>query len=343
MSGLDRGFACSWPQSGLRVLVTGASGMIGAAVVRELAGRGIPVRAQVRDSAHPGCPRPCPEVEIASLDFNDCTSGELKALLAGCACVVHCAALVHNPRACREDYERANVRATEMLAGAAAASQVSRFIFLSTSAVYGSGSFSFVDETAATAAESPYAASKLASESWLRDSRLFATTIVLRPPLVFGEGDRGNMIKLIRAIKRGRFVHLSDKAKQAMKSLIYAADLASAVWLCMDRLPPGFHVLNAANAEPVSLRHLTGEIAGALGRKDDLIELPSGFVRAAAGAAVALFGRRAPVTPAEIDRLTATNTLDTRLIASTTGFTARHSLKLALAREVAWAEENALI
>src|SRR5262249_32272229 len=101
------------------VLVTGATGMIGRAVVARLCRDNLPVRAQVRDLvdfhrlAAGGS-----QVEARKLEFERATTGEFAGLVAGCSAVVHTAALVHASGAPYREYELVNVRSSQQLAEA---------------------------------------------------------------------------------------------------------------------------------------------------------------------------------------------------------------------------------
>ena len=88
----------------------------------------------------------------------------------------------------------------------------------------------------------------------------------LRPGMVFGEGDRGNLIKLIKTIGKKRYVQIGTG--KTLKSLIYSRDLARGVIDCINNLPEGRHILNAANPEAVSMAKLSNEIWQVLGVRE---------------------------------------------------------------------------
>jgi len=199
-----------------RVALTGATGFIGSAVLTRLVACGWQVRALYR-------PRPDrkpaaqPGVEWIQGDLSDERS--LAALVTGTAAVVHCAGTVRGAAAA--GFERVNADGTRRLVQAAAsASQASRFLLMSS-----------------LAARSPdlsaYAASKRNAERALEAASRNVRWTVLRPPAVYGPGDR-ELEPLFRWIARG--IAPLPAGGAGRFSLIYVDDLASAVsrWLDVD-------------------------------------------------------------------------------------------------------------
>ncbi|HEY9871665.1 MAG TPA: NAD-dependent epimerase/dehydratase family protein [Candidatus Obscuribacterales bacterium] len=326
-----------------KVLVTGATGLVGRALVAKLLAQGLPVRAQVRSAALfcDTAGGAWQNVEVKEADFAVAEKRDLAALVQGCSAVVHTAALVHDPDAAVADFERINVRATRELAEAAAQTGVESFVFLSTIGVYGQGPLENVREDAPIKPVTAYAVSKAKSEDWLLSAGLFERTVVLRPSLVFGEGDRGNLIKLIRQIKSGKYVHVD--AGLTSKSLIYSGDLARAICLSLADLPGGRHVYNIANPDAVSLTALVTTIARCLGRRCQFVTLPKPLVMRVARLAHLMLGKRSPVTAEQIDRLVTTATCCVEKFVAATGFRPQYTLPEALAAEIAWGQSTGLL
>src|SRR5690349_5679593 len=184
----------------MRILVTGASGFIGAALCRGLLARGHAVRAAIR---HPGA-FPLPP-ELQGIVVPDLAAEfDRRALLAGVDAVVHAAAIAHR-HAGEAEIERINFDATARLAEAAAG-LVRRFVFLSSVKVHGedSGGRAFA-ETDATVPEDAYGRSKLEAERFLTDlaTRHGMELALIRPPLVYGPGVRGNFLRLLGWVDSG--------------------------------------------------------------------------------------------------------------------------------------------
>jgi nucleoside-diphosphate-sugar epimerase len=328
------------------VLVTGASGLIGRAVLLDLLAKSsYDIRAQVRNvpkaRADVGHAVDFTKIQMKEGDFASMLERDLRSLTQGCKTIIHCAGLAHRPEAPYQEYEVNNVRATQLLAEAAAASSVETFVFLSSSAVYGPGPFERVDESAPLKARTPYAVSKATSEAWLQRFKGIPKIIILRPSLVFGEGDRGNLLNLIREVKNSRYRHVG--AASTGKSVIYSRDLARAITLCLEKLPAGVHLLNAANPEPVSMKDLAEEIAKALNLGKKIQSVPASLARLGIKAVNALLPGRGPVTEEQLEKLTTTTTCSVTRLVQATGFSPTSSLGSALKAEIAWATEANLL
>lgn len=332
------------PNGNNSVLVTGASGMIGRQVVdilqRESYGV---VRAQVRDKIA-AKQRINNAFDVAMADFKtaDFTmmlEKDYRALTAGCHTVVHTAGLVHMPDAQYQEYEVMNVRATQQLAEACKANKVNTLVFFSSSAVYGPGPFSNIDESAPIKATSPYAVSKSTSENFLRSLDGIPRIIVLRPSLVFGEGDRGNLIKMIREIKSERYKHIGGG--KTGKSIIYARDCANSVLSVLQKTPPGYHVYNVANPQPVTVFELAETIGSALNIK--VGSYNAGILKMGVKLLETFMPGKAPVTSEQLEKLTTETTCSVDKLVSETGFKPKTDLDKALKAEIAWADQNNLL
>ncbi|RZJ25879.1 MAG: NAD-dependent epimerase/dehydratase family protein, partial [Brevundimonas sp.] len=184
----------------MTILVTGATGFLGRAVVDHLIGEGRAVRAAVRRDPGPGA------VAVGELSADT----DWSAALAGIDAVVHCAARAHvlnetsdNPLA---RFRAVNTEATVALAQQAAAAGVRRFVFISSIGVNGS-------ETHGTPfrhddppqPHSPYAVSKHEAELALHAiaAETGLEVVVIRPPLITGPDPKGNLATLNKAIARG--------------------------------------------------------------------------------------------------------------------------------------------
>ncbi len=132
----------------------------------------------------------------------------------------------------------------------------------------------------------PYAQSKLEAErriSALAEESGLRTTM-LRPVTLYGEGDPGNVARLMRAIDRRRFVWIGKGENR--KTLIYRDDAARACFLAAGRAAgPRVEVYNLA-AGDFTMREIVDHIADALGRKRPAWHIPApvalGMVRCAA-------------------------------------------------------------
>jgi nucleoside-diphosphate-sugar epimerase len=189
------------------VAITGATGFIGQHVVRRLR-EGWRVRILTRRAVDPA--RFGAEVEAVRGDLDDLPS--LQRLLDGAAAVVHVAGLIKARS--RDEFFRANAQSVGRLAEiAAAAPGPPRFVLMSS--------------LAARAPElSDYAASKRAGEAALLAAGAALPWTILRPPAVYGPGDRATL-SFFRAVQRGIGPLLGTES--ARLSLIHVEDLANAI------------------------------------------------------------------------------------------------------------------
>jgi nucleoside-diphosphate-sugar epimerase len=206
--------------------VTGATGCIGSALTSRLANDGWHVVALVRDRSRA---RHLPKnVEIIEADLGDCE--RMTEAMRGCQTVFHLAAKVHAaPGTPQEEFERDNVAGTRNVVAAAIENQIERFVFFSTIAVYGESDVT-TDESTATKPTTDYGVSKLEAERIVLASKL--KTTVLRLPVVYGGRDRGNVAKLVEAIRRNRYFIVGSgqnlKSMVAVENVIDAALIAAA-------------------------------------------------------------------------------------------------------------------
>lgn len=254
------------------VLVTGASGFLGSALVNELLESGYDVRALVR---HPGSSSYPKSVEIIVGDIRDPQCA--KQASAGCDTVVHLAGQAHaldDDHVSDQDYQSINVDGTKHLLDGAVAGGVRTFIFASSVKVFGETTTGSVDESEPPAPQSPYARSKWMAEqlitSYGKGGRL--ATLSLRLPLVYGPTEKGNLYRMIAAIDRGKFPPLPPV--QAVRSMLYVKNFVLAVRaaLQLDRFLKPMYVLT--DAKPYSITEVYDLLRRGLGLPPPLSRVP---------------------------------------------------------------------
>jgi nucleoside-diphosphate-sugar epimerase len=177
-----------------RILVTGASGFVGSAVIAALAKDGHAVRAAVRRST-----RDFPD-SIELVQHGDLAEPvDWSPVLLGIDFVIHLAGIAHiGPRVGATLYDRVNHLATAQLAKAAAQASIDRFVFMSSiRAQSGPAADHALTERDPPAPTDAYGRSKLAAEQAIREAGLSFT--ILRPVLIYGAGVKGNLAMLARA------------------------------------------------------------------------------------------------------------------------------------------------
>ena len=255
-----------------RILVTGASGFIGAHIVRRLAADGHAVVATGRDV---GRMRVLDDVATKLLSA-DLADDPLDDMLEGCDVVVHCAAL-SSPWGRVEEFQKANVVATGRLLDAARRHGVRRFVHMGSPSIY----FRFRDQFNVGEDFQPprrwvteYARSKWESECRVRDaSDDQLQTVILRPRAVFGEGDRAILPRLLALAARGWFP-LVD-AGRAVIDVTHVDNLSGLVAHCVQaELPGNGRAYNVSNGTPIRVRALLEQLFEALGLQPTLVTLP---------------------------------------------------------------------
>ena len=263
------------------VLVAGADGFVGRAVVDRLLRDGAGVRAAVR-KRRPGLLQGVRVIEGLDLIRGDGWA----AALSGVSSIVHCAARVHVTRDRATDplaeFRRVNVDGTLALATLAAEAGVKRFVFVSSIGVNGAetmGQAFAADD--APAPHSAYAVSKLEAEIALRDlsSRLGIELAVVRPPLVYGPDAPGNFGALFRAVARG--VPMPLGAVHNLRSLVALDNLVDLLVLCTRHPAAAGETFLASDGADVSTTLLLRRMASALDRHARLLPVPVSVLRGA--------------------------------------------------------------
>ena len=161
-------------------------------------------------------------------------------------------------------------------------------------------------------------------------------TLVLRPVVVYGEGDKGNVIRMLRSIRRRRFALVAGG--RARKSLVYAGNLAAAVAHLLpleDRWEGDTFI--AMDPRPYSLKELAAAMAAALGVPPPRLSLPALPLRLVGGTLEALcrpLGVRPLLSAHTVRKLTTDLVYDGSQLVAKTGFQHPFDLAAGLARTV---------
>lgn len=313
------------PPSPDRILLTGATGFVGRALLARLQDAGRPVRAALRTAAS------CAAAETAVIgDIGPDTRWQ--DALQDIDCVVHLAARTHvlddrstDPLAV---YREINVLGSVRLAQQAAAAGVRRLVFLSSVKVNGETTalhpFTEADPPAPLDA---YGITKTEAENALR--RIGAETgmeiAILRPPLVYGPGVKGNLLRLLDLVHRGIPLPLASIRNQ--RSLVYVDNLADAIVCCIDAAAAAGASYMVSDGEDVSTPELIGKLAAAMGKSPRLLPCPPALLNLGA----AMLGKRATAL-----RLTGSLTVDSSRIRHDLGWQPRSSLDQGLNAMARW-------
>lgn len=257
------------------MLVTGANGFVGRAVVAGLALRGHKVRGVRRRHAMLTVDGVSAAV-IAGIDGET----DWSSALDGVGTVIHLAARVHVMRERVADpiseFRRVNVAGTEHLARSAAASGVKRFVFVSSIKVNGEetpGGWKF-SELDRPSPQDPYGISKWEAEQALH--RVAQETglevVIVRPPLVYGPGVKGNFIQLLKVLRFG--VPLPFASICNRRDLIYVENLADVLIACATHPAAAGQTYLVCDGEALSTPELLRLLAAGIGRPARLLRCP---------------------------------------------------------------------
>jgi nucleoside-diphosphate-sugar epimerase len=223
---------------GDRILVTGANGFVGTALCRRLQESGFLVRGTVREQTKL---QQCGISESNAFEsvilHHRSNEDETKHALQGIGAVVHLAARVHvmtdqasDPL---QEFRRVNVGWTDQLARSAALQGIRRFVYLSSIKVNGEQTVIPFTELDPPNPQDPYGVSKWEAEEALArvSTQTGMETVVVRSPLVYGLGVRGNFFQLLNILRRGIPLPLASIRNQ--RSLIYLGNLVDALARCV--------------------------------------------------------------------------------------------------------------
>jgi nucleoside-diphosphate-sugar epimerase len=263
----------------MNVLLTGASGFVGKALLKTAQQRGLTVRPVFRTvtsaSGHP---------EAVILPGLDCLSDWSEAL-QGIDVVIHTAARAHVMREEALDplaeYRRVNVQGTLSLALQASAAGVRRFVFISSIKVNGEANLFGCPFTAHDdpAPEDDYGLSKAEAEFELLRIA-FETGMevtIIRPPLIYGPGVKGNFATLVNCVRRGLPLPLGGVTHNR-RSFVGLDNLVDLIWVCAKHAKAANQIFLISDGEDLSTTELLRRIGKALRRPARLLYVPAAVI-----------------------------------------------------------------
>ena len=256
----------------MRVLITGASGFVGRALVPALSNAGYAVRAAARD------PSTIPSKTIQALALPDLARPvDWRPLLADVDAVIHLAGVAHVSKDIPEErYDAINRIATKSLALAVSmSSHIKRLIFVSSiRAQTGPSSDHVLTEDDVAAPTDAYGRSKLAAETFVRGYGVPAT--ILRPVVIYGPEARANVAQLMKIAALP--FPLPFGAFRNKRSMLALANMVSAIQFVLEHDNTVGQTYVVADQTPVSLADMIALMRKASNRTPRLISVPPDWI-----------------------------------------------------------------
>ncbi len=262
------------------ILVTGANGFVGRYLCPYLAGEGRAVVSAVRTHDVRGSGRNT--IAVGDID----SQTDWNPVLKGVKTVIHLAARVHvfgKGAQALDEYRRVNVGGSVNLARQAAKAGVRRFVYISTIKVHGEESlntpFKPDDEPAPA---DWYSVSKLEAEKNLTElcDAACMELVIIRPPLIYGRGAKGNFAKLVSLVRKGYYLPFGKVSNR--RSLMGIENFCSLVAVCSRHPAAPGRILLASDGQDVSTPDLVRLIAQCSNRPVRLVPVPASLLLAAA-------------------------------------------------------------
>ncbi len=292
----------------MTILVTGATGFLGAALTRALVKQGQQVRILARDEKKAREQFGDAVGSAITLIRGEITDTEkVRQAVDGATVIYHLVGRLYHPSVPAELYHETHVVGTRIIIEACKQqSQLQRFVHCSTTGIFGVTGNTPADEDAPLGPTNPYEATKLEGEMVaLKAHKDFGLPVtVIRPGLVYGPGDL-HLLGFFTSIKKG-IPCLIDGGK-AMIHPVYIDDMTDAFLLSAERPEAIGRSYNIAGDLPVTFRELSTAIAHSLGRHLPAGDLPLWLANTASDAFSLIpgfQGEKAPLTRSRVKFLT---------------------------------------
>ena len=307
------------------VLVTGANGFIGRQLCEYLHGLGFKVRTLTRSPCALG-----DENRMMDLVEDPCPPD----LCTGIDCIFHLAGKAHALAENSQDeteYRKINTEGTRKLLEAAQQAGVKHFVFFSSVKAVGDSCLQPMDETVATPADTPYGQSKYAAEQLVLNGGYVSQPVVIRPCMVYGNSEKGNLPRMIKAIRRGLFPPLPECHNR--RSMIHVKDVVRAALMVAENPLATGQIFIVSDNQNYSTRQLYDLIRINLGKSPVKWTVPLMFINSLAkiGDVMGrLTGRRFFLDTDSLQKLTGSAWYSSAKITKELGFYPQHTLQQSL-------------
>lgn len=315
--------------SSQKIALIGGSGFIGSNLAADLwrGGHFVSI-ADIQPS------RPYPDF-CKYADVRD--TGSLIPVLEGSDVIINLAAQHRDDVRPISLYHDVNVTGAENICAAAEATNIKKIIFTSSAAVYGHHHYE-ADENSPHDPIGPYGETKSQAEdvfkAWQAKDPGQRTLVIVRPTVVFGVGNRGNVHVLLNQIVKGQFIMIGDGENK--KSMAYVENVAAFLSHCLN-FGPGVHIFNYVDKPDLSTKELVNIIRAKVGRQGNGITLPK-FIGLIAGTAfdilASVTGKNFPISRVRVEKFCATTVFSANKLQST-AFVPPKTLKEGLEKTIA--------
>lgn len=309
--------------------VIGGSGFIGMRLVRRLLGKeqlSVQITDKAPSTAHQDLVTLC---DVRSVN-------QLSASILDKSVIVNLAAEHRDDVRPLSLYDEVNIGGAKNICTVAREKGVKTIIFTSTVAVYGFAPIG-TDEFGKIAPFNDYGRSKYEAEQifkvWQTEAPTERTLVIIRPTVVFGEQNRGNVYNLLRQIASGKFVMVGSGENR--KSMAYVENVAAFIEYALN-FKPGVHIYNFIDKPDFTMNSLVANVNRILGRSENIgFRLPFAagfFIGKGFDFVAALTGKRFAISSIRVKKFCANSLYNTAI--DQTGFVPPVPLEQALANTV---------
>ena len=317
------------PNNKPQVMLIGGSGFIGSRLMRRLMDKGA-VESKIIDKAPS---KAFPDL-VTSSDVR--SAEQLRASIVDGAVIVNLAAEHRDDIRPLSLYDEVNVGGAKNICTVAREKGVKTIIFTSSVAVYGFAPIG-TDESGKISPFNDYGRTKFEAEqvfkSWQAEAPTERTLVIIRPTVVFGEQNRGNVYNLLRQIASGKFVMVGGGENR--KSMAYVENVAAFIEYSMS-FKPGVHIYNFIDKPDFTMNALVGNVNRILGRPERIgFRLPFAvgyLIGKGFDLVAAITGKRFAISSIRVKKFCANSVYNTAM--DKTGFVPPVPLKQALSQTV---------
>ena len=256
------------------ILITGANGFVGSAIIDYLNKKKYNVYGMVRDNFQNNLSN------VIYFTLDDLLKLENQNVLDSIDTIIHAAGRAHIRfsflKKNKDKLFNDNIKLTKKLADVAIKNNIKKFIYISTAKVYGEETYNnnFFNENNKPKPIQPYAISKYTAELKLLEKLKASSTdlTIIRPPMIFGKVPKGNLKILIKAIKNNIPIPISKNCNQ--RSFLSLENLCLFIESVLINKIPSNSIYNISDGIPISTKELTDTLGLALNKKVRYLFIP---------------------------------------------------------------------